>query len=96
VDFVLEKIIQIAANNPKVKKIVLFGSRARGDQNERSDYDLAFFSEIELDLSPLFSEITDHNPSLKKLDLLHFEKARPELKTKILQEGKVIYEAKKN
>ena len=38
---VLQEIIQLAKKNC-VEKVILFGSRARGDYKERSDIDLAF------------------------------------------------------
>ena len=38
---VIDEIIQIAKLN-HVEKVILFGSRARGDYKERSDIDLAF------------------------------------------------------
>ena len=38
---VLQEIIQLAGKN-SVEKVILFGSRARGDFKERSDIDLAF------------------------------------------------------
>lgn len=38
---VLQEIIQLAKKNC-VEKVILFGSRARGDFKERSDIDLAF------------------------------------------------------
>ena len=38
---VLQEIIQLAEKN-SVEKVILFGSRARGDFKERSDIDLAF------------------------------------------------------
>lgn len=37
---VVNDIIRIAQRN-SIKKVVLFGSRARGDNDERSDIDLA-------------------------------------------------------
>ena len=38
---VIQEIIQLAQKND-VEKVILFGSRARGDYKERSDIDLAF------------------------------------------------------
>jgi predicted nucleotidyltransferase len=38
----------------RVERIVLFGSRARGDQRQDSDYDIAVFLN---DLGPLWSEL---------------------------------------
>ena len=45
---VLQEIIRLAKEND-VKKLILFGSRARGDYKERSDIDLAFYGELVLD-----------------------------------------------
>ena len=45
---VYEKIKQIVENNKKYK-IVLFGSRARGDYKKTSDIDLAVLTEISRD-----------------------------------------------
>ena len=39
---VLQAIIKLAKDND-VRKLILFGSRARGDYKERSDIDLAFY-----------------------------------------------------
>lgn len=40
-DHVLSEIIKIAIDH-KISKVLLFGSRARGDHTERSDYDISF------------------------------------------------------
>jgi len=37
----IKKIIVLAKNNPEVEVLWLYGSRARGNANEKSDYDLA-------------------------------------------------------
>ena len=34
---IIAKLINIIAKTPAVKKIILFGSRARGDADEKSD-----------------------------------------------------------
>jgi len=38
----------------RLERVVLFGSRARGDAREDSDYDIAVFVK---DLGPLFGEL---------------------------------------
>ena len=38
----IEEICRLAEKN-KVQKVILFGSRARGDFRERSDIDIAFY-----------------------------------------------------
>ena len=41
---ILKEIGQIATHHPEIQKILLFGSRARGDNSERSDIDLAVYA----------------------------------------------------
>ena len=43
-DYVLNEIKNIALAHKGVNKVVLFGSRARGDNNSKSDYDIAVFA----------------------------------------------------
>ena len=38
---VIDTIVERLARNPHVERVILFGSRARGDARERSDIDLA-------------------------------------------------------
>lgn len=40
-DPVLKYLIDKAKENHWIHKLILFGSRARGDHHERSDYDIA-------------------------------------------------------
>ena len=42
-DRIFEEIKNIAINYPDIEKIVLFGSRARGDNSLKSDIDLAVY-----------------------------------------------------
>lgn len=52
------------------EKIVLFGSRARSDNRERSDIDLAIYGMPEQD-RPLFWSDVNALPTLLKFDLVH-------------------------
>lgn len=58
-DKIIEKIRRIGSECADVKKISLFGSRARGDHSERSDIDLAvyFFNDINYDVIEKIEEI---------------------------------------
>lgn len=40
-----QKIIQALLQRSKPRRIILFGSRARGDADERADYDIALDDE---------------------------------------------------
>jgi predicted nucleotidyltransferase len=92
-DPVLDQIKQIAAKY-SITRLVLFGSRARGDHSPASDYDLAVFGP---GLSALaqaeFSLDVEEIPTLKKIDLVFMdEAAADDLMRNIVTEGKVIYE----
>lgn len=73
------------------QRLVLFGSRARGDHRSRSDIDLAVFGldpalagRLRLDLEEL--------PTLLEFDLVCVDaRTSPELLTNIEKEGVVLY-----
>ena len=74
---VLQEIIQLAKKNC-VEKVILFGSRARGDYKERSDIDLAF---------------CETTSTLLEFDIVDLDKpVRKELLESIKREGVVLYE----
>lgn len=69
----MEKIYaQIAALAEKyqAEKIILFGSRARGDNQERSDIDLAVYGILQENHASFWADI-DELPTLLKFDLVH-------------------------
>ena len=63
---------QLAALAAKhgAQKLVLFGSRARGDHTERSDIDLAVYGMPEKN-RPFFWADTEELDTLLKLDIVH-------------------------
>jgi predicted nucleotidyltransferase len=77
---------------PFVRRAVLFGSRARGDNSARSDYDLA------LDVAPAsasdwcaLGDAIDRAPTLLKFDVVRLEDVSPDLRAEIEREGIQIY-----
>ena len=86
---VIDEIIQIAKLN-HVEKVILFGSRARGDYKERSDIDLAFSGG---NSSEFILTVDEETYTLLKFDVVDLEKpVRNELRESIEREGMVIYE----
>lgn len=74
---IVEEIIDISRKHDKIKKVVLLGSRARGDNSIKSDIDLAiycdtsiveFIEDIETKTSTLlefdFSDMKDINDKI--------------------------------
>ena len=86
---VLQAIIKLAKDDD-VRKLILFGSRARGDYKERSDIDLAFYGG---NSSRFILEVDEETPTLLQFDVLDLDKPiQAELLESIKREGMVIYE----
>lgn len=80
----------------QVSKLVLFGSRARGNATERSDIDLAAFGVPSEHQAP-FRLALDELPTLLKLDLVFIESdTSPLLLSEIERDGVVLYDAAEN
>ena len=86
---VIDEIIALAKKH-SLEKVILFGSRARGDYQRASDFDLAVFggnvTEFALDVEEytstlLFFDVVDLNKNLQT-----------EFRESIKKEGKVLYE----
>lgn len=95
-EVVLAYVASKAAASGFIDKVILFGSRARGDARPFSDYDLA------VELAPgtptvkwlAFAEILDDEaPTLCQLSMIELKPSvRPELLDRIAKEGTVVYE----
>jgi predicted nucleotidyltransferase len=75
-------------------RVILFGSRARGDARQDSDFDIAF------DFPPgkrrawlrFVSESADQPLTLLPTDMVDWHEASPELQASICREGISLYE----
>lgn len=84
--------IQKVADHHRVEKMVLFGSRARGTNQEKSDIDLAVYGCMDFDD---FSYDMEENVwTLLEFDLIDMDDkmVSEELKKEIERDGVVIYE----
>ena len=78
-----------------VEKIVLFGSRARGDSQDRADIDLAIScSDLGVKEWQEILDIIDNADTLLKIDCIKFDdlNENSDLKKAIIQQGIVLYE----
>lgn len=88
-DRVIKEITAFAKEN-SIIKIVLFGSRARGDHTERSDVDLAVYGG---DFDSFYWNIKENIHSLLSFDMVDMNsRVTEELKKEIERDGVVIYE----
>ncbi len=73
-----------------IDKVVLFGSRARGDFRERSDIDLAVWGG---DFNRFWLDVDEKTSTLLQFDFVNMNgTVQKELSEVITEEGKIIYE----
>jgi len=75
-EILLAKLVSIIGSNEKIKKSVIFGSRARGDYKSASDIDIALYASGSLaseELNRIKSQI-DEIDSIYKIDIVDVSK----------------------
>lgn len=86
---VIEAIIHLA-ETCQIQKLILFGSRARGDFKARSDIDLAVFGGNTVRFT---LDLEEEIPTLLMFDVVNLEgRVQKELLDAIGREGVVLYE----
>ena len=92
-DSVTKQIREIATKY-KIDKLVLFGSRARGDYSPVSDYDITVFGKhlSSLDKASFWADV-DEIGTLKKIDIVFVDDSgTDELLENIRRDGVILYE----
>ncbi|MGG5255143.1 nucleotidyltransferase family protein [Neobacillus sp. SM06] len=90
----LQELRQFCCENTMIDKVILFGSRARGDYRKTSDIDLAIFTNhaSHQQQNVIHHSINEMSTPLK-IDVLFFDRlTKAKLKSNILNEGVIIYE----
>ena len=88
---VLNEIIEISKKYSKINKVILFGSRARGDNGDRSDIDLAIY--CEKSISDFIEDIENNTTTLLEFDFSDMKSVNDELFIEqVNKEGIIIYE----
>ena len=88
-DRIKTEIIELAKIH-NINKVILFGSRARGDNNKRSDIDLAISGG---DFIRFSLDVEDKVWTLLKFDIVNLDKENnPGLLAEIGREGTLLYE----
>ena len=91
-DELYTKLANLAARYG-AQRLVLYGSRARGDFHARSDVDLAVYGMPEKQRGGFFLEAEDL-PTLLKLDIVHIsENMEPAFLQNIEKDGVTLYAA---
>lgn len=75
-------------------KIGIFGSYSRGEETKDSDLDILYSFDSKYSLFDLLGiQFELENKLKKEVDLVEFTAIHPKLKTKILNDAKIVYEA---
>ena len=86
---VIDEIIELAKKH-SIEKVILFGSRARGDYHRASDIDLAVCGGNVIEFSLDVEELTS---TLLTYDVVDLNKnLQAEFRESIEKEGKILYE----
>ncbi len=89
----VRRLVHRLGEEPKVHRVILFGSRARGDFQPRADVDLAVDAPGLSALEWLrLSDIAEDVDTLLKIDLVRLDEAPPELRARIEAEGRTLHE----
>lgn len=94
-DDIQKAIVDVLKSFSCVKRIILFGSRARGDNRPRSDFDIAVdCPDASIEEWVDLVESLPRVPTLLSIQLVRYNDASFELQDRIQQEGIVLYEQK--
>ncbi len=86
----VQREIIFYAKKHSIQKIVLFGSRARGTNRQRSDIDLAVFGG---DFDAFYWDMTERVNTLLSFDLIDMNQEVSEsLQEAIAKDGVIVYE----
>ncbi len=89
----LDSVVGILRGIPEVRRVILFGSRAIGDADERSDIDLAVSApDIDFRRWAEIAALVDEAPTLLRIDLVWLEDAGEEFAREIIRTGCLVYE----
>lgn len=90
---VIDDITERLAETPEIERVVLFGSRARADYDPRSDIDLAIeCPSASRDTWQHIRDTIENTRTLLFIDLVRLDTAPDASRTKVNEEGIVLYE----
>ncbi|RYG74180.1 nucleotidyltransferase domain-containing protein [Lentibacillus lipolyticus] len=93
----LNELVLYCSSKPEISKVILFGSRARGDFRPNSDIDLAVGTEnMAHSDQNLIEDRIQEMPTHLKLDIVFTDRLRKKrLITNINREGVIVYDKRK-
>jgi predicted nucleotidyltransferase len=88
----IEWLVSRLGELPSVERVVLFGSRARGDAGPRSDIDLAIDAPgASPELWQRMLDLADEAPTLLRIDIVRIDRVSPAMQSEIIRDGVVLF-----
>jgi predicted nucleotidyltransferase len=87
----LSEIPELARCAPGLELLVLYGSRARGDDHVGSDWDLAYLAEERFDPDALLAQLVTRLG--ERVDLVDLDRANGLLRYRVAAEGRPLYQS---
>jgi len=84
---------QLSARTPGLDLLMLFGSRARGDAHDASDWDFGYLASGEIDYPALLAAIVT-TVCADRVDLVDLSRASGLLRYRAARDGLLIFEAR--
>ena len=88
-----ETLVARAREEPGLDLLVLFGSRARADAHDQSDWDFGYLGSHDLDAATLLGALVEI-VGADRIDLVDLGRAGGLLRFRAAQDGLLIYEAR--
>lgn len=89
----LSAIREVAARQPGLRLMVLFGSRARGQATALSDWDLGYLGDASLDREALLADVVAATAT-EAVDLVDLDRASGLVRFRAARDAIVVFEAK--
>lgn len=87
-----DSVTAMAARHRGLRLLLLFGSRARGDADGGSDWDLGYQATPELDPTSLLADLVGLLGT-DRIDLVDLDRASAQLRFRAAGESRVLYES---
>jgi predicted nucleotidyltransferase len=89
----IDRLVEQLATQAQVTRVILFGSRARGDHATRSDVDLAVdATTADSQIWQQVLDLVERAETLLPIDLVWLPEASPEIRHEIEREGIMLFE----
>ena len=88
------EFLKIAKKYPEISLLLLFGSRSRGQAQEKSDWDFGYTASEGFDSAALYTDLVLQLHT-DKVDLVDLSHASGLLRYRAARDGTIIYEAAK-